>query len=165
MKRGHCSTFAVPHTSISITPLSSGTAPCPSASAAGAAPASCGMEEVLRDPPCSLEQGLCHPTGGEAAPAGCKSPGAAAGCDSADPAPPQGPASPRRARLLRESASSAERQGRASTAPPPATSTCPSLRDRARSCSNGASPPGAHPGRKGFLPGTARLASPTPPCP
>lgn len=61
MKRGHCSAFAVPHTSISITPLSSGTAPCPSASAAGAAPASCGMEEVLRDPPVPRSRGCATP--------------------------------------------------------------------------------------------------------
>lgn len=61
MKRGHCSTFAVPHTSISITPLSSGTAPCPSASAAGAAPASCEMEEVLRDPPVPWSRGCATP--------------------------------------------------------------------------------------------------------
>lgn len=59
--------------------------------------------------------------------------------------------------LLSQSVSSAERQGRASTAPP-ASSICPSLRDRARSCSKGASPLGAHPGTKGFLPGTARSA-------
>lgn len=47
MKREHCSTFAVPHTSVSITPLSQQQPPVP---LLPAAPALCAMEELLRDP-------------------------------------------------------------------------------------------------------------------
>lgn len=137
MKRGHCSRFAVPHTSISITPLSRGTAPRPSASAAGAAPAPCGTEEVLRDPlfprsrgcatPREVKQLLQDANLLEAAH------GAAAGRDSAHPAGsrdlPQGRASPRRARRSGCSGKVPHQQkGRAGPAqlllPPPPAHPC-----------------------------------------
>lgn len=166
MKRGHCSRFAVPHTSTSITPLSP---PVPLPMAA-ASPASCGMEEVLRDPPVPWSRGCATPREVKQLLQDAnlwKRPtelwlGVTAWILLGAGISPR--AVPHPALLLRESASSAERQGRASTAPP-ATSTCPSLRDRAGSCSNRALPPAAHPGKKGFLPGTARPVSPTPRCP
>lgn len=111
------------------------------------------MEELQRDP-LLLGQGLCQPTGGEAAPAGCKSPGSSPRSRVCQRRQQQGSApgcaSPRRAQgkcLVSTRAG----QGQHSSS---CTSTCPSLRDRAPSCSKGegASRPGARPGRKGFLP-------------
>lgn len=167
MKRGHCSTFAVPHTSISITPLSPGTGPCPSASVAAAAPASCGMEEVLRDPRVPRSRGCATPREVnqllqdanllEAAH------GAAAGCDGSDPAGLSPRAVPDCSVKVPRQQNSRAGPAQLLLLPPPPAQPC--------GTGLGAAPTEHRPqelileGKASFLPGTACWASPTPPCP
>lgn len=125
--------------------------PPPKAHAAPAA-SHAGWRRCRGTPPVPPQHGSCHPAGGEPARAACKAPTKPQPGMKA-PIPPaslqQGcspraiphPDLPRRLGCSRESASSAERQGRASAAPP-----APSLRQcRAARSGLGAAPAGASP--------------------